>query len=247
MVTRIKSGGSAFRPSAFGRTMMPESIQRLASYIYVDKALVLKLAKTGLQPENADQIRSLLILNMNPGYDISSPLDGYDAVVMEVATIIVEDNMHLIEDEIKRAQAEALGFDVDEAPPAEVEEKLEEAETETIEERAVREAGGKSDEVLIPEKRRVVHKKTGAVTYRSKSVAWRKRGQKGLSAQEQFVVARTGKSANETQREYIQRFKVYRSKQSILVKQRRLSKKIDLSKQQRSSKPEGSTNDITPK
>ena len=239
---RTKLGGRVKSASAFGRTMQPESIQKLASYIYVDKALMLKLAETGMRPENVDQIRAILLLNQNPGFDISSPLDGYDAVVMEVATNIVEENMHLIEEEIAKAQAEALGI----GPIEELPEEIEELPAETPEERTVRRSGVEPKDVLIPEKRRIVGK-TGTVTYRSKSVAWRKRGQKRLSAQEQFLVARAGQPAAETQREYIGRFKVYRSKGSIRTKQLRLSKRTDLTTKESTTGGEGPSGGMEPR
>ncbi len=229
MVVRTKLGGGFKSASGFGRTMQPEAIRKLASYIFVDRALVLKLANTGLDGGRVDELRAILLLNQNPGIDIGSPLDAYDAVVMEMANFIVEDNMHLVEEEIRKAQADALGIGF----PEEISDTIEEEVTdvETPEQRIARQTGVEPGEIVIPEKQRVVSKK-GVVSFRSKSVSWRKRGQKQLSAQEQFIVSRAGQPAADTQKEYVQRFKVYRSKQSILTKQRRLVKRKALSEEE---------------
>ncbi|KKN77150.1 hypothetical protein LCGC14_0363470 [marine sediment metagenome] len=241
MVSRTRLGG-ARSISGYARTMMPESIRKLASYIYVDKALLLKLSETGLNPTRVDELRAILLLNQNPGSDIGGPLDAYDALVMELATFIIEDNMDLIEDEIRKAQSEALGI----GPEEEIsEEIIEEVPGETIEERTVREAGVEREEVLIPEKIRVVSKK-GVVTHRAKSVPYRKRGVPGLSSQEQFLYSRVGQPIVDTQHEYISRFKIYRTKRSLSTKQRRVAKRVVLSEKER-ARSEGAGKGMTPK
>jgi hypothetical protein len=245
-------GGVSTKPSQYGKIMQPESIERLAGYIYVDRALLLKLIDTGMDVNNVDKIRALLFLNTNPGFDISSPLDNYDAVVMAIATLLIEENMHLIEEEIRAAQASALGLELEEVEgiggvptAAEIEVP---AEEEEIPERAeVRRTGTTPEEVYIPEKIRVVNKKTGAVTSRHKATSWRQKGQKTLSAQEQFVYARVNEPIGQVQRDYIQHFKIYRSRQSLIAKQKRLTQRATLSQPSKGAGPEKSSGEMAPR
>ena len=216
--------GGARSSSGYARTMMPESVRKLASYIYVDKALLLKLSETGLQPERVDEIRAILLLNQTPGFDISSPLDAYDALVMEIATTIVEENRHLIEEEIRGAVESTLGIGVPEELPEITPEE------EALEKRkAAAMPRVKPEAIFVPSKKvKQFNKKTRRVTFRAQPVAWRQRGQEGLSEQEAFVYARKDQPAKTTQREFAVSFRVFRSQQSIKTKQNRISKRIAL-------------------
>lgn len=237
MVTRMRLGGVPKHASSYARTLQPENVKRLASYIYVERALLLKLIETGMQVQNVDQIRALLILHMNPGSDISSPLDSYDELVMALATTIVNDNLDLIEEELQKVQGEALGL---EFPEEVISKEGEGVEKETVSEGITPEGEiTRREEVYIPPKIKVTNKKTGEVTERAKSVAWRKRKQPGLSSQEQFVYARVGQPVEQTQHEYIQYFKIYRSPLSIRMKQVRLVKRVSLSKEEHRGEESG--------
>jgi len=241
MVTRTRLGGGVKSSSGFAQIMQPAAIERLASYIYIDKALVLKLAEIGMDVGRVDELRAILLLNQTPGFDISSPLDNYDDVVMALAAFIVEDNLDLIQDELRKVQAETLGLEIPEELPTEVEPEI----PLTKEEAVVKEAGVEPKEVFIPERRRVVSKRTGAVTYRAKSVPYRKRSMPGLSSQEQFLYSRVEQPIEQTQHEYIAHFKIYRSKPALVTKQRRLTRRVTLIEEER--KREETAKGMTPR
>ena len=209
--------------------MQPESVSKLASYIYVEKELITKLIKTGMTFSSVDDIRTILVTHMNPGYDISSPLNAYDDLVLSLASHIVDSNIDLIKEEIEKAQAEMIGI---EGPPTTIEEPVPELEPIQFDRPELQDAqrigveSSQISQIKIPNKIEVRGRLGHKAYTKHKSVSWRKRNQSGMSSQEQFVYSRREQPVQQTQREYIEHFKVYRTKSSILVKQKRLGKQL---------------------
>jgi|SRR3990167_3431322 len=207
------------RVDGFTEVMNPFKIAKISQHVIVDKKLLNDLVRLGVQKDGAvdddllvDEVRGLLKLSMEIGYDIDNLLDYYNAFVVELAKEILNEHIDEITDLLEESIYRDIGV------REELEEGIEEIEEEL--EKVIPEEP--KEEMFIPEKIKKRYKGVEYETYKPQK--WRERKQKYMSKQEMFIYSRRESSIKDIQSEYQQKFKIYRSEKSIKTKLYRLRK-----------------------
>ena len=184
-----------------GRSIFDEfKIAQLSSYIYVDESVATSLYKEigqeGFPIDSvAGSVRGILISNQKPGMDISNVLNYYDDVVLEIASLIIRENMHLLSETISEEQHEALGIEFDK----------------------LKKEREKEEKVIFKEPKKITITRGGVEYEATQKTAWSKK-------EEAFVKSRKDVSTTELQSQFTEHFGLKRSTGSIRMKRYRLGK-----------------------